>query len=153
LREGDEFRFSDGTWGPTLEVGDSFRASRIYRRRIDALTTHDAAPAATAPTDANPLPDCVQVTAGMGTGKSQQPVMHDRENLRLLSLLADIRAAVGDPTGKLMQDDLVERCRALRLTDAERFVLREVRDIYANEDDVACKEIAAVLDGLLERTK
>ncbi len=41
----------------------------------------------------------------------------------------------------------------LRLTEAERFVLREVRDIYADEDDVKCNEIAAVLDGLLGRTK
>jgi hypothetical protein len=39
------------------------------------------------------------------------------------------------------------------LTDKERFVLREVRDIYADEDDVKCNEIAAVIDGLLERTK
>jgi hypothetical protein len=39
------------------------------------------------------------------------------------------------------------------LTDAERFVLREVMDIYADEDDVASNEIAAVIDGLLERTK
>jgi hypothetical protein len=39
------------------------------------------------------------------------------------------------------------------LTDEERFVLREVRDIYADEDDAKCNEIAAVLDGLLERTK
>jgi len=39
------------------------------------------------------------------------------------------------------------------LTEAERFVLREVRDIYSNEDDVKCNEIAAVLDGLLERLK
>lgn len=31
----------------------------------------------------------------------------------LLLLLADIRAAVGDPTGKLMQDELVERCRKI----------------------------------------
>ncbi len=38
------------------------------------------------------------------------------------------------------------------LTDAERFVLREVRDAYADVGDVACDEIAAVLDGLLERT-
>jgi len=42
---------------------------------------------------------------------------------------------------------------SLSLTDAERFVLREVRDIYADEDDVKCNEIAAVIDGLLERTK
>ena len=40
-----------------------------------------------------------------------------------------------------------------RLTDEERFVLREVRDIYADEDDVKCNEIAAVIDGLLGRTK
>jgi hypothetical protein len=39
------------------------------------------------------------------------------------------------------------------LTNAERFVLREVCDTYANEDDIACNEIAAVIDGLLERTK
>ena len=32
----------------------------------------------------------------------------------LLCLLADIRAAVGDPTGKLMQDELVEHCQKLR---------------------------------------
>jgi hypothetical protein len=41
----------------------------------------------------------------------------------------------------------------LTLTGEERFVLREVRDIYADEDDVKCNEIAAVIDGLLERTK
>jgi hypothetical protein len=43
--------------------------------------------------------------------------------------------------------------RSPALTDEERFVLREVRDIYADEDDVKCNEIAAVIDGLLERTK
>ena len=32
----------------------------------------------------------------------------------LLGLLADIRAAVGDATGRLMQNELVERCRQLR---------------------------------------
>lgn len=31
----------------------------------------------------------------------------------LLGILADIRAAVGDPAGKLMQDELVEHCRKL----------------------------------------
>jgi hypothetical protein len=38
------------------------------------------------------------------------------------------------------------------LTDQERFVLREARDFYADVDDGRCNEIAAVLDGLLERT-
>jgi len=49
--------------------------------------------------------------------------------------------------------DAAAEIERLRLTDAERFVLREVMDIYAGEDDVASNEIAAVIDGLLERTK
>lgn len=35
------------------------------------------------------------------------------ETTALLGLLADIRAAVGDPTGTLMQDELVQHCRDL----------------------------------------
>ena len=34
--------------------------------------------------------------------------------LQALAVLADIRAAVGDPEGRLMQDELVVRCRELR---------------------------------------
>ena len=48
---------------------------------------------------------------------------------------------------------LKQEVASLRLTKSERFVLQEVRDIYADKDDVACNEIAAVIDGLLERTK
>jgi hypothetical protein len=32
----------------------------------------------------------------------------------VVKLLADIREAVGDPEGRLMQDELVAHCRALR---------------------------------------
>jgi len=32
---------------------------------------------------------------------------------RLLGLVADIRAAVGNPTGKLMQDELVAHCHTI----------------------------------------
>lgn len=35
------------------------------------------------------------------------------EHAALLGLVADIRAAVGDPTGKLMQDELVQHCEKL----------------------------------------
>lgn len=53
----------------------------------------------------------------------------------LLRLVADIRAAVGDPTGKLMQEELVQHCRKLR-EDHDRSVsavchkdlLAELRD-------------------------
>jgi hypothetical protein len=41
----------------------------------------------------------------------------------------------------------------LKLTRYERHCIERARDTYADEDDVACNEIAAVLDGLLERTK
>jgi hypothetical protein len=43
------------------------------------------------------------------------------ESTTLLFLLSDIRAAVGDPTGKLMQDELVAHCAEMldRVTRAE----------------------------------
>jgi hypothetical protein len=40
-----------------------------------------------------------------------------------------------------------------RLTDAERFVLREVTKSLADTDDVVAAEQAAVIDWLLERTR
>ena len=52
----------------------------------------------------------------------------------------------------LMESELRPRL-PMRLTDAERFVLREVRDAYADRDEVKANEIAAVIDRLLERTK
>jgi hypothetical protein len=42
------------------------------------------------------------------------PTEEDNSYIRLLNLVADIRAAVGDPTGKLMQDELVAHCRKLK---------------------------------------
>ena len=36
--------------------------------------------------------------------------------ISLLNLIADIRSAVGDPKGKLMQSDLVEYCKKLAHT-------------------------------------
>ena len=58
---------------------------------------------------------------------------------------------IGRFTDTPSYEELQREVARLRLTDAERFVLREVRDIYADEDDVKCNEIAAVIDGLLER--
>jgi hypothetical protein len=51
------------------------------------------------------------------------------EAVGLLFLLSDIREAVGDPTGKLMQDELIEHCRKLnssklRLESALKNLLR-----------------------------
>jgi hypothetical protein len=41
----------------------------------------------------------------------QELLDNKNDNTRLLGLIADIRAAVGDPQGKLMQDELVEHCK------------------------------------------
>jgi hypothetical protein len=57
----------------------------------------------------------------------KQPSKTDNQSA-LLGLLADIRAAVGDPTGKLMQDELVERCRKLY---ADNELLRAARSCPA----------------------
>ena len=46
------------------------------------------------------------------TDPAERPAAAD-EKYGLLGLLADIRAAVGDPDGKLMQDELVEHIRAI----------------------------------------
>lgn len=58
----------------------------------------------------------------------------------LLGLVADIRAAVGDPTGKLMQDELVARCKHLREleewveTEGNRVKARRIKDGWIVED-------------------
>ena len=38
----------------------------------------------------------------------------NNNEIALLNLIADIRAAVGDPNGKLMQDELIEWCRSMK---------------------------------------
>lgn len=45
-----------------------------------------------------------------------------RDCFGLLGLIADIRVGVGDPTGKLMQDELIQRCVRMRVA------LEQLRD-------------------------
>jgi hypothetical protein len=67
------------------------------------------------------------------------------ESTALLGLIADIRAAVGDPTGKLMQEELVEHCRKLRAdNDLLRAANSDTRRIAEerNRMESALKKIA-----------
>lgn len=59
---------------------------------------------------------CVNACSGMADPEKEIQEMRDAqgENASLLRLLADIRAAVGDPQGKLMQDKLVTHYREMR---------------------------------------
>lgn len=70
-----------------------------------------------------------QTAAAIGDsegGETDAPAVDaQREEFTLLHLIADIRAAAGDPTGRLMQDDLVQHIAAIV---KERDDLRERLD-------------------------
>jgi hypothetical protein len=81
-----------------------------------------------------------------------QPSKTNRQSA-LMSLLADIRAAVGDPKGRLMQDELVQRCRKLyadnellRAANADTRRIAEQR----NRMDSALKKIASIARTVLQ---
>lgn len=59
---------------------------------------------------------CAEYRCYIEWKRKQAAERHSVEYTARLNLLADIRAAVGDPNGKLMQDEIVERCRKLRDT-------------------------------------
>jgi len=78
------------------------------------------------------------------------------ENYSLLGVLADIRAAVGDPDGRLMQDELVERVRTRsKSAAAANADLDKIRDVLGQRihigdpgrlaAPVKCAELAASL--------
>ena len=58
------------------------------------------------------------------TGEREE-AMENNDNMHLLMLLAKIRSAVGDPTGIMMQDDLVLHCEQIykRSQNASELVL------------------------------
>lgn len=62
----------------------------------------------------------IEAPAANGTREKRDPTMAE------LSLLADIRTAAGDSTGKLMQRELVHRISALREMSV---VLRQIADM------------------------
>ena len=64
-------------------------------------------------------------------GETDAPAANaQREEFTLLGLIADIRAAAGDPTGKLMQDELVQHIAAVV---KERDDLRERMEAIAEQ--------------------
>jgi len=117
---------------------------------FEAMKNHDAEPAAKAP------------VAGMmgkpdshGTGNTPEPVAYARYDAE--GILRNVYTPDEHDGGRIAWEGwgctFAPLYRSPTLTDEERFVLLEVRDIYADEDDVKCNEIAAVIDGLLERLK
>jgi hypothetical protein len=135
-------------------------------------TNHDAAPAAKAPTDASPLRSAQSVTAGMGTGDTQEPVawavVYPNDEVGVIAFrMADAneRATASDRVVPLYREPqtcpyVVGRTTLhcsltpFTLTDAEREAIACAAESYAdNDDDEDCHRVAVTLGRLLERTK
>ena len=101
-------------------------------------------------------PNSVAFSASMDAEQEQL-----RAHLHLIGVLADIREAVGDPEGKLMQDELVDRVRAVAKQGAAAHAdLVQIRDVLGQRihigdpghlaAPVKCAELAAeLIDSLL----
>lgn len=79
--------------------------------------------------------------------RDSPPVDSQREEFTLLHLIADIRAAAGDPTGRLMQDDLVQHIAAIV---KERDDLRERLDAQIKQWQADTGRLAADLRAAME---
>lgn len=153
----------DALVGPRKPIGQPFDS---------APTAHDAAPAAKAPTDASPLRSAQSVTAGMGTGDTQEPVawavVYPNDEVGVIAFrMADAneRATASDRVVPLYREPqtcpyVVGRTTLhcsltpFTLTDAEREAIACAAESYAdNDDDEDCHRVAVTLGRLLERTK
>jgi hypothetical protein len=90
--------------------------------------------------------------AGIMSWEQADQIMQD-QRAEIARLKEAVRRLADQDATLSVQGGNVTVTMDIQLADAERYVLAEVRDIYADEDDVKCNEIAAVIDGLLERTK
>lgn len=66
----------------------------------------------------------------------------------LLGLVADLRAALGDPEGRLMQDELIAHAR--RLKTEHGTALDVLRQIAANKRRTREQRLASACVGLLD---
>ena len=79
--------------------------------------------------------------------RDSPPIDAQRDEFTLLGLIADIRAAAGDPTGKLMQDELVQHIAAVV---KERDDLRERLDAQITQWQTDTGRLAADLRAAME---
>lgn len=68
---------------------------------------------------------CINACTGMEDPEKEIADLK-AQNASLLRLLADIRSAAGDQSGRLMQDELVEHIRNMR-RDADAYSIESVR--------------------------
>lgn len=67
----------------------------------------------------------------------EQENLHRQDCDSLLRLVAEIRSAIGDPTGRLMQDELIQRCGNLREREAKaRKLIAVLIQLYEADCDL-----------------
>jgi hypothetical protein len=160
LERGDQCWSNEGRgWLPVTYYGDEWQITRqfFYRRRINSHANHDAAPAARAPTDASPLRSGSGVTAGMGTGDTQEPVAWavmlagDERIYDVYAIEEDAKAIDEAVTGN---HGIVPLYRSPTLTDEEREAIELAAYDYLYHQDPGGRAqwIREQLLGLLART-
>lgn len=146
--------------GSSAEDASATPASGAAVQTQSAPAAAASLSAATAAADDIPPPqydpNSVAFSASMDAEQEQL-----RAHLHLIGVLADIREAVGDPEGKLMQDELVDRVRAVAKQGAAAHAdLVQIRDVLGQRihigdpghlaPPVKCAELAAeLIDSLL----
>lgn len=85
--------------------------AQVLKYSLELVTT--LAPTNGKHEEATRIVQCVNACAGIEDPEKEIADLR-AQNISLLSLLADIRAAAGDPSGRLMQDELVEHIRKLK---------------------------------------
>ncbi len=90
--------------------------------------------------------------AGIMSWEQADQIMQD-QRAEIARLKEAVRRLADQDATLSVQGGNVTVTMDATLTRYERHCLERARDTYADQDDVACNEIAAVLDGLLERTK
>ena len=114
---------------------------------------HLSAPCASCMHPGNPLQQDEDESCWMAAGDSEggetdaPAVDAQREEFTLLGLIADIRAAAGDPSGRLMQDELVQHIAGVV---KERDDLRERLDAQIKQWQADTGRLAADLRAAME---
>lgn len=97
--------------------------AQVLKYSLELVTT--LAPTNGKHEEATRIVQCVNACAGMEDPEKEIADLR-AQNTSLFRLLADIRAAAGDQSGRLMQDELVEHIRNMR-RDADAYSIESVR--------------------------
>lgn len=97
--------------------------AQVLKHSLELVTT--LAPTNGKHEEATRIVQCVNACDGLEDPEKEIADLRE-QNASLLRLIADIRAAAGDPNGRLMLDELVEHIRTMR-RGADAYSIESVR--------------------------